>query len=430
MQPSLPELILPIKLEKSEERLTSLGGLVVLEEMAQALGVWKRVDEHLAGPGSGRGYRASEFVQPLVWMLHAGGRRLEDLRELRAEQEVLANLGLRAVPDAGTVGDWLRRQGERGVAGLERVNRELIQGALEQEGEELILDVDATEIEAEKQDAQWTYHHVQGYMPLVGYTQGLCVGQEFRDGNVSPGAGILAFAQKCEAALPEGKRIYFRSDSAAYQAEVIDRYSQAGRTFTITADLDAAVKREIKNLPESAWQPYRTAEGLATDREIAETVHTMNQTKQAFRLIVLRWLNPQPNLFEAERYGYHAVASNREESAAEVIWKHNARGQSENWHKELKIGVGMEQMPCGQREANALYFAIGVLAYNLAQLLKRRVLPEGYRTATLATLRWKVYRLAGKLVRHARGLILQIKADTEKWLLLQAARQQCACLRT
>ncbi len=430
MQSRLPELILPIKLEKSEERLTSLGGLLVLEEMAEALGVWREVDEQLEGPSSGRGYRPSQFVQSLVWMLHAGGRRLEDLRELRAEQEVLENLGLGAVPDAGTVGDWLRRQGERGVAGLERVNRELIQGPLAQEGEELTLDVDATEIEAEKQEAQWTYHHVQGYMPLLGYVHGICVGQEFRDGNVSPGGGILAFAKKCEAALPAGKRIYFRSDSAAYQAEVINHYSQPGRTFTITADLDAAVKREIQNLPASAWRPYQTAEGLGTDREIAETVHTMNETKQAFRLIVLRWLNPQPSLFESERHCYHAVASNREESAAEVIWKHNGRGQSENWHKELKLDMGMEQMPCGQRAANALYFAIGVLAYNLAQLLKRRVLPESYRTATVATLRWKVYRLAGKLVRHARGLILQIKADTEKWLLLQAARLRCAQLRT
>jgi len=430
MQANLPHLILPIKLEKSEERLTSLGGLVVLEEMARALGVWQRVDEQLAGPGSGRGYRPGEFVQALVWLLHAGGRRLEDLRELRAEREVLASLGLRAVPDAGTVGDWLRRQGESGVAGMERVNRELMQATLQAEGEELILDVDATEIEAEKQDAQWTYHHVQGYMPLVGYVNGICVGQEFRDGNVSPGAGILPFAQKCEGALPAGKRVYFRSDSAAYQAEVINHYSQPGRTFTITADLDVAVKREIRHLPESAWQAYRTAEGVATDREIAATVHTMNGTKQAFRLMVLRWHNPQPNLFETERYCYHAVASNREEGAAEVIWKHNGRGQSENWHKELKLDVGMEQMPCGQKEANALYFAIGVLAYNLAQLLKRQVLPASYRTTTVATLRWKVYRLAGKLVRHARGLILQIQADTEKWLLLQSARRRCACLRT
>jgi hypothetical protein len=145
---------------------------------------------------------------------------------------------------------------------------------------------------------------------------------------------------------------------------------------------------------------------------------------------VLRWPNPQPNLFEADRYCYHAGATNREEGASAVIWKHNQRGESENWHKELKIGFGMEQMPCGQFEANAMYFAIGVLAYNLAQVLKRRVLPAGYRTATVATLRWKVYRLAGKLVRHARGWMLQIKADLEKWRLLQSARVCCATLRT
>jgi hypothetical protein len=361
-------------------------------------------------------------------MLHAGGRRLEDLRELRAEHEVLGALGLKAVPDAGTVGDWLRRQGRVGAEAIQRISRKLVESCWE--AEEVILDVDATEIEAEKQDAQWTYHHVQGYLPLVGYVDGVCVGPEFREGNQSPGAGILEFGQSCEAALPAGKRIYFRSDSAAYQAAVINHYSQPGRSFSITADLDVAVKREIRNLPEAAWQPYRTPEGIATDREIAATVHSLNGTEQAFRLIVLRWPNPQPNLFAADRYCYHAVATNREAAASVVIWKHNQRGNSENWHKELKVGLGMEQMPCGQFEANALYFAIGVLAYNLVQLLKRQVLPASYRTVTVVTLRWKVYRLAGKLVRHARGWRLQIKADLEKWRLLQSARVCCAMLRT
>jgi Transposase DDE domain group 1 len=430
MEQSLPQLILPIKLERSSERLTSLGGLLVLEELAQAVGLWKEVDRVLEGPKSARGYRPREFVQALVWMLHAGGTRLEDLRELDAEREVLRELGLKAVPDAGTVGDWLRRQGRAGTEALQQVSRGLVEDCLGSEPEELILDVDATEIEAEKQDAQWTYHHRKGYMPLLGYVNGVCVGHEFREGNQSPGAGILKFGQSCEAALPEGKRVYFRSDSAAYQAEVINHYSQPGRSFTITADLDAAVKREIGNLPETAWQAYRTVDEVATDRQIAETVHTMNATEQAFRLVVLRWPNPQPNLFEAERYCYHAVATNREEAAGEVIWKHNGRGNSENWHKELKSGLGMEQMPCGQFEANALYFAIGVLAYNLAQLLKRQVLPESYRQVTVATLRWKLYRLAGKLVRHARAWILQVKADTEKWLLVESARRRCAALAT
>ena len=53
--------------------------------------------------------------------------------------------------------------------------------------------------------------------------------------------------------------------------------------------------------------------------------------------------------------------------------------------------------------ASPIRAATGVLACNLAQLLERPVLPESYRTATLATLCWKVYRLAGKLVRCARG---------------------------
>jgi hypothetical protein len=267
-------------------------------------------------------------------------------------------------------------------------------------------------------------------MPLVGYVDGVCVGHEFRAGNESPGTGILEFARHCEAALPAGKKIYFRSDSAAYQAQVINYCSQPGRSFSITADLDVAVRREIANLPEAAWQPYRTPKDIATDREIAEMVHSMNGTEQAFRLIVLRWANPQPSLFAADRYCYHAVAANREEAASAVIWKHNGRGTSENWHKELKSGVGMEQMPCGQFKANAMYFAIGVLAYNLAQLLKRQVLPVAYRTATVATLRWKLYRLAGKLVRHARGWMLQIRVDPEKWRLLQSARVCCATLRT
>ncbi len=372
---------------------------MVLEETARGLKVWEKVDGALQGPKSGRGYEPHELVQALVWMLHAGGRRLEDLRELQAEREA-----------------------------LERVRQEVAAECLAGEPEELILDVEATEIEAEKQEAAWTYNHVKGYMPMRGYVNGWCVGFEFREGNVSPGAGILRFARKCEAALPEGKRIYLRSDSAAYQAEVINYYSQPGRRFTITADLDQAVRREIRHLPETTWQAYRTAEGLGTDREIAETVHTMNGTEQAFRLIVWRWPNPQPSLFVADQYCYHAVATNREEAASEVIWRHNQRGESENWHKELKSGLGMEQMPWGEFEANAMYFAIGVLAYNLAQELKRRVLPESYRTATAATLRWKLYRLAGKRVRHARGWVLRVKADLEKWRLLESARLACAPL--
>jgi hypothetical protein len=72
-------------------------------------------------------------------MLHAAGRRLEDLRELRGEQEVLGELGLRALPDAGTVGDRPRRQGRQGAEAIQQVSRRLVEACLQSEPEEVIL---------------------------------------------------------------------------------------------------------------------------------------------------------------------------------------------------------------------------------------------------------------------------------------------------
>ncbi len=423
----LQQTLLPIKLEKSEERLTSLAGLIVVEELARAKGLWRRVDELFPKPGSRRGYRASAYVKPLVWMLQAGGRRLEDVRELRAEHEVLRRLGLDQLPSADALGDWLRRMGSRGVQALGQLNRELVASTLEAASAELTLDVDATIIEAEKQEAEWTYAKVKGYQPLLGYVEGVCVHHEFRAGNESAGAKAVEFLKGCATQLPAGKKVYVRSDSAFYQAAVMNYCGERGWKFTITADQDSAVKAALRQIPESDWKAYCTREGVATDREIAETVHSLNQTRQAFRLIVVRWKNPQPSLFESGAYGYHAVASNREESesASEVLWRHNQRGESENWHKELKLEFGMEQMPCGQQAANAVFFGIGVLAYNLSWLLKTNLLPPEYRQVSVATLRWKLYRVAGKLVRHARAWVLKVRTEGEKLALLEAARQRC-----
>src|SRR5487761_531240 len=158
----LQQTLLPIKLEQSEERLTSLAGLIVVEELARAKGLWRRVDELFPKPGSGRGYRASAYVKPLVWMLQAGGRRLEEVRELRTEQKVLSRLGLDELPSADALGDWLRRMGSRGVEALGPVNRELVASSLEAMPDELTLDVDATILAAEKQEAEWTYAKVKG----------------------------------------------------------------------------------------------------------------------------------------------------------------------------------------------------------------------------------------------------------------------------
>jgi len=398
----------------------------LVEEWGRAKGLWGRVDELCGRPGSGRGYQASEYVRPLMWLLHAGGRRLEDVRELRAEQGVLAQMGLQRLPSADAIGDWLRRQGEGGgVTAAQQLSKELMWSYLESLPEEITIDPDATIIEANKSEAEWTYEKVKGYQPMLAYVNEVCIHHEFRAGNEPAGARALEFIRAYERKLPKGKKLYLRSDSAYYQAEVINHYSAGGRTFSITADKDCAVKGGISQIREDQWQKFGLKDGTVTDREIAETVHCLEHSKKAFRLIVLRWPNRQPSLFEATPYCYHAVATNRAPSASKIIWEHNQRGESENWHKELKLGFGMEQLPCGQLAANALFFAIGVLAYNLCVLLKAEVLPEEYRHSTVQTLRWQLYRLAAKLLRHGRQWILKVRTDSEKLALLLAVRKKC-----
>ena len=112
----------------------------------------------------------------------------------------------------------------------------------------------------------------------------------------------------------------------------------------------------------------------------------------------------------SENDHYFVLASNREETAEETVAWYNQRGEtSENRIKELKSGFGLERMPCGQFGANAMFFSIGVLAYNLFIMFKQDVLPKDWRRHQVRTLRWRLYQSAGKVVSHSGYLWLRVK---------------------
>jgi hypothetical protein len=137
----------------------------------------------------------------------------------------------------------------------------------------------------------------------------------------------------------------------------------------------------------------------------------MNTMKTAFRLIVFKRLR-QGSLFPEEGQRYHVVASNREETAEQTLdWYHQRGEHSENRIKELKCGFGMERMPCGQFGANALFFAVGVLAYNLHKLFARTVLPASWKTKRAGSVRYALYAVAGKAASTGGQLLLRVSRE-------------------
>jgi hypothetical protein len=430
---SIQQTVFPFKIETTKERLTAHGGLALMAEFNHGIGLRELTDQYLPAPGSNRGFEPSEIVDAVVLMLQGGGRSLEDLRELKEEEGLMELIGRGEIPEADTVGDWLRRMGDPksgrlGLEGLDRVRDKINARVLRRDGiQEYTLDADATEILGEKMDALFTYNGNKGYMPMVGflYENPVCLLDEFREGNVAPAFGQKEFYLQCKERMPRGKRIgYYRGDSASYEAGLFNQLEADGVIYGITVDQDKAVKLAIGLIPGGDWEEPVKGCGY----ELAETVHCMNETERAFRLVVKRGIRRQGELFEKEgQYFYHAVASNwpeGEKNTEEVLMWHNQRGQAENFNKEIKIGFGMERMPCGQTYANAVFFRIGVIAYNLFIGFKRLLCPGSWERYTIATFRWKMVQVAGRIVRHAGEMVLKLMIDLEKWELFQGIRKK------
>lgn len=403
------QTVLAFKLEKTKDTITSHAGLALLGEFCVGLGLLDSIDDCLPGPGSGAGFKASEYVFPMVLMLNGGGRSLEDIRVIKGDAGLREILPLKRVASPDAMGDWLRRISDTGgLSGLRKVNQGLLKRAMKYDGiEGYTLDIDATGIEAAKRSAKITYKGFKGYMPMVGHLaeNGLIVGDDFRDGNVAPAARNLEFLIYCQRQMPKGKKIKaFRADSASYQADIINHCDKGGIDYAIGADLDEAVLRAIYSIAETSWSPYK-------DGHIAETVHCMNRTHKSFRIIVVRRAY-QGRLFDENdtESKYTVIATNMDGPAEEALKWYNQRGDcSENRIKDLKIGFGMERMPCGQTNANAVFFTIGALSYNIYRLFLMNTLDKPWHSCQVQTIRWRLYQIAGKIVDHSNRIFLKVR---------------------
>jgi hypothetical protein len=193
-----------------------------------------------------------------------------------------------------------------------------------------------------------------------------------------------------------------RSDSAWYNYKVMDFCQDHGILFSITAEMHSALKEALRAIPQDHWLPF-------DDRQqIAETAYVVGKSRRAYRVVALRVLADQPDLFDGA-YLYYAVITNMDHCNAKrlILW-HRQRATSENIIKELKHGFALRRLPCGQLLANAAFFHIALLSYNLVQAFKLLILPSGWQTFTVKTLRYRLLHIPGIVGQHARSLILKL----------------------
>jgi len=322
---------------------------------------------------------------------------------------------------------------------LESVNHTLLKRYLKSIDEPLILDMDATVIESHKSIAMPTYKEFLGFTPMTGHINGgYMIHSQFRPGNMVPADNNLTFLKRCEDQLPKGRRFtYVRADSASYQHTLFNYCNTHKITYLIGAHLDAPILQNIEQI--TAWETLDSYDGKYhhVKEEVGEFLHTMQHTDHAFRIVVVRhqvtpilpmmetFLDEKELLaYASERYS--VIATNAEDedlTAPEVVRLYRQRGEtSENRIKALKGGFNLNYLPTSDFMANALYFQIGALAYNLF-ILFRQTLQTSWQKHTVQTIRYKLYNIAGKVITHARKTVLKVNQEFVE--ILNTIRQRC-----
>ena len=125
------------KLDTTNDLLTSRAGLLAIAQLMDSLimdslNLSERIDKHFPQPKSNRGYKPSEFIKTLILMQHEGSFHLDEVRNLQDDAALRTVLDLKKLPQATTIGDWLRRMGSQPKiqAAWVKVNKALLKVAL------------------------------------------------------------------------------------------------------------------------------------------------------------------------------------------------------------------------------------------------------------------------------------------------------------
>ncbi len=459
--PTESPLLIEIDPEPIPETLTALGGVPLVVQTFRSLGLPSTVQQHVHVKERSRGYDEATLVESFVILNAVGGECFDDFQRLREDPGLSGMIG-HGIPSPEAARQFLyqfheekkieeakqRRRGEEiayipeetePLKGLGLVNRALVQEVGRRCPDQRIatVDQDATIIESRKQEALRTYEGERGYQPMLAVwaETNLVLADEFRDGNVPAMMDPLTVAKQAFAALPETvTTYYYRGDSACHESDLINWLRDENRAegprgrigFAISARMSEALNKAIGKVPEEAWAAYGQPHPVEI-RECAEVSFVPGEKSehkdtQPLRYVAIRIRQRQESLFaDGSKVKHFAVLSNmREWKASRLIeWHREKAGTVEAVHDVLKNELGAGVMPSKYFGTNAAWLRLAAISHNVMTALKRLALPAELLTARPKRLRFLIFNTPGRLVHHARRIVLRLAttaARLTEWL--------------
>jgi Transposase DDE domain group 1 len=187
------------------------------------------------------------------------------------------------------------------------------------------------------------------------------------------------------------------------------------RGWRLAFTISAAVSREFRRVCSAPGLDWHRLEDRATDTldavEVEFTPGDWWKDAPPLRYVALRLQPKQEPLFQAAPI-YRAVVRNRWElPVAELVTWHWAKcGTIELTHDVTKNDLAAGLPPSGKFGANAAWYRLTLLTYNVLTVLRHRALPERFRHARPKRLRYEVFTVPAEIRSHARQLTARLGA--------------------
>lgn len=385
------------------------GGLAAVHQLVVGSGLVERLNEKLQLLKVHRPYHESDHVLNIAYNVMCGGRTLEDIELRRNDEVFLDALGVEAIPDPTTAGDFCRRFDPEDIAALmAAINETRLEvwarhGSLF-EGQRARIDADGSLVGTTgecKEGMALSYKGVWGYHPLIVSLAN--TGEPLfivnRSGNQHSHSGAAAYLDEAIALVRQGgaNDILLRGDTDFSQTQHLDRWDADGVHFIFGYDAMKNMKARAESLGAGEYdelvrrakrafvdeekrraRPGRVKEEFVRSKgyknivlrseDVAEFDYRPRACERDYRVVVLRKnLSVERGdtaLFDDVRY-YFYITNDRALSRAEVVFESNDRCNQENLIEQLKNGVRALHAPVNTLNANWAYMVMAALAWTL-----------------------------------------------------------------
>jgi len=340
-----------------------------------------------------------------IYMVLASYFRDDDSDPLAKEPILKMCVGAKRLASQPTMSRFFSRMTEETACQFWEIMRELRKTVYKLEGipTEILLDLDTTLMPTygAQEGASYNHHYgSNGYHPLLcydGFTGDLLRGW-LRDGAKYCSKGAAELLKPLIRELKEdavGVNLLARGDSGFATPELYDLFEDEGIGYIIRLKANSTLYNKAKALEKKLFKHAK--HDLLSPQKVYGQFYYQADSWREPRMVKVKIEKPA-GTFERQ---YMFIVTNMQLTAEFIVSTYCKRGNVENFIKECKEGFGMRTASSKTRAANANRMQANLMTYNIFNYFRRLALPQSMRSDRIDTVRFKLVKIASRVVSHA-----------------------------